>query len=563
MRGLAVSLVLAGCSSDTYMIVTIDARPAVHNAASLDITQKNAGSMRTDTLALGSHAFPTTFSISAPGRAGELDLQIDAHDTNGLLVASGASTTTVDETTADVMLEPADFVVNTDFADDQFLTTDFETNGFQLGATTDGNWTVAYRSTCTDSCTVFGRRFDSNGVAVSTVVAAGTNGFPISTTTTQEGSFPAIAGAGTSTVAVWDFMDTSDTGVGVACRGLDATGTATAGQLAISTDAADTVTIAPLTNGNFAVSWQIYLPSDEIRTIIAKPDCSTVSVNPITASTLVGTSSGPHRSSIAANGAAVLYAWLTDDDVRVRPASNAAAFSAAESVLVAHDANFLAESVRVAPMDVGFAVVVRWAAADGTSPGKIELFRTNAAGGLMMGAPTLVTNQCGSEFGSGYQGFGVTTRADGAILIVWHQCADGSAGACDGLHDVYGRIVRSTGLPVGDPFPIATTTAADQLAPSVVAITDAFAAAWTDSSQTAPDISGTSVRARVLYPPYDDATAILGAPCGGSLPACGTGLACAMGTDSSQHCHATCSPPTCDAGGTCSPIDSMTYACTF
>src|SRR5512140_2851621 len=116
---------------------------------------------------------------------------------------------------------------------------------------------------------------------------------------------------------------------------------------------------------------------------------------------------------------------------------------------------------------------------------------------------------------------------------------------CDGHLDVYGRVVRPSGVPVGDPFAIPTATLGNQLNPSTVALAGAFAASWNDYSKAPPDENGSAVRARVIYPRYDEATAILGAPCGGSLPACGTGLACGMGTDGMSRCFQTCTPPTC------------------
>src|SRR6266699_2719680 len=127
MRALAaVVLVAAGCGTDHYLVVTVDARASVHGAAKLSITATNAGTMVSNSLALAGHAFPVTFSISAPGRSGELDLSVQAVDDKGLVVGLGSGMTTVDATDAMVKLDPTDFVVNTDIAADQFLTTDFE-----------------------------------------------------------------------------------------------------------------------------------------------------------------------------------------------------------------------------------------------------------------------------------------------------------------------------------------------------------------------------------------------------------------------------------------------------
>jgi hypothetical protein len=567
MRALLLLLsILTACGNDSYLIVTVDARSSVHDATTLEITQTNAGTTRTDTLPLGSHAFPVTFSVSAPGRSGQLDLAITAKSDDGTVVGLGSGSTPLDATAASVQLDPADFVVNTDYADDQFLTTDFETVGFQISATTDNNWTVAFGSACTDTCSMFARRFDADGVPAHTVAAAGTNAFTLTTTPTLATAFPAIAGAATSTIAVWDYTDTLGGGTGIACRGLDATGTPTAGQLDLATDDADTVNVVPLVNGNFAVTWQIYIPNDEIHTIIAKPDCSklTTTATPTTVSQTVGASEGPHRSAVAGNGNTVLYAWIQDGAVHVRTGSTAAAFTAAESTLVPAKAGSIIEAARVVALGQGFGVFVRFASMTPSSPGSIVMYRTTIDGQVVTNStPTVITDQSGTDFTTGHQGFGVAARADGAMLVVWHQCDDGSAEVCDGHLDVFGRVVRPSGVPVGDPFLIPTATLGNQVDPSVVALDGAFAVAWNDASKTPPDENGTAVRARLVYPPYDDAAAILGAPCGGDLPACGTGLACATGTDNVARCYQTCTPPTCAGGGTCSPADATTYACTF
>src|SRR4051812_9607001 len=114
-----------GCSDDTYLIVTVDKRAAVHEAAKLKVTLSNAGSMRTDDLDLGENPFPVTFSLTAPGRSGELGISIDALDTNGALVGQGTGQASLADPTASVILNSADFVVNTDYANNQFLSNDF------------------------------------------------------------------------------------------------------------------------------------------------------------------------------------------------------------------------------------------------------------------------------------------------------------------------------------------------------------------------------------------------------------------------------------------------------
>src|SRR5690349_2643122 len=93
---------LAGCGQDTYLIVTVKKRPAVHEATKLKITLSNSGSMRTDDLDLAGHEFPVTFSLTAPGRGGELGISVDALDTAGALVGRGTGQATLSDDMAEV-----------------------------------------------------------------------------------------------------------------------------------------------------------------------------------------------------------------------------------------------------------------------------------------------------------------------------------------------------------------------------------------------------------------------------------------------------------------------------
>jgi hypothetical protein len=559
---LAGMLSSAGCGGDdTYIIVTVDRRAAVHDVTKLAITLSNAGSMRTDSLDMRDKEFPVTFSVSAPGRTGALGIAIDGLDGDDVLQGRGASTTTTDADTAAVMLDSADFVVNALYAGNQFLSNDFEAVGLQLAALGNGTWTTAFREDC-NPCNIIARRFSSQGKPVDSVLAAGDTQFNVSTTLTTAGAIPAVASTPTTTLIVWDFFDTVGTGQGVACRALNETGGGTPGQLTLSTDSADVVTASPLSNGNFVVTWQSFITSMQvIRSVIVKPDCTTLAA-PITVSTTSGMF-GARRSHAASNGASVLYAWVVDGSVHMRYGTNAGPLTGTESTPIAATAALEVDHVRLAPWGSGFVAAVRWGAPNGMGPGKLEVYRIPATGGspVTMGTPVLITDKSGSDFASD-KAFAVAERGDGALMVAWHMCTAG-AGTCD----VFGRILRPTGVPVGEELVLATTTGSDQINPSLAALDNtSFVAAWNDSSTAPPDPAGSAVRARILYPVYDDARGILGATCGASAPGapdCGAGLACAMGSDSVQRCYQTCTPPSCPGGGTCSTVDTITSACTF
>ena len=185
LLGVWLAIGTGACGSTTtpktsYVVVTVDARPAVHDAASITVALANAGTTRMDTLKLDGKPFPVTFSISAPGRTGDLAITVDASDQSGVVVGHGGAMTTVTDDTAAIMLDSTDFVVNTDYAGDQFPSEDFEADGFQLAALPDGTWTTAFRDSCMQgACNVFARRFDRTGKPVATQAAAGTNAFVV------------------------------------------------------------------------------------------------------------------------------------------------------------------------------------------------------------------------------------------------------------------------------------------------------------------------------------------------------------------------------------------------
>jgi hypothetical protein len=494
---MAFASALVACGDpDVYTVVTVDSRPAVHGAATLRVTLSNAGTSRSDDLVLGAASFPVTFALTAPGRSGALDIQVDALDAGGLLVGRGSTRTEVDAPTADVLLDSADFVVNTEFADDQYPSNYFDTHGFQAGATRDGRWTVVYRDRCSPApCNMYARQFEPDGRPATTQIAAGTNGFAITTVPTGSIAVPAVAGGAKNTVTMWNFRHAAAPTDGIACRAFDETGRPLSDQVVIASDTStDLVSMAPMSNGNIAATW-IGLSPTVIRSTIVRPDCT--SVSGVTVST-ASTTAGSRRPSVAATGnpPRLLYAWEVNGSVYIRAANATNDFQAqSDTMFVPRTTDEVVEFVRVAPLGTGFAVIVRWALAnESTGPGRIEMYRTDVMG-TPMGAPILVTTRSGSDFGSS-QAFGVATRSDGVLMVVWHACEDNGDGQGCG---VFARAFRPNGTPIGNEFVVPTTTIGDQMNPSVTALPDAFAVTWMDTSMQAPDVSGSSVRARVVY----------------------------------------------------------------
>jgi hypothetical protein len=502
IAGIAGAAAAACGKPDHYVVVTVDARPAVHDARALTIALSNGGTTRQDTLALRDQAFPVTFSISTPGRAGDLAIAIDATDENGLVVGHGTASTTTTDSAASVRLDSTDFVVNTDYASDQFPASDIdaEASGFQLSASPDGAWTTAFGDSCSSgSCTLFGRRFDATGKPVQTQVAAGTNVFTLTTTPTDLFATAALAASASTTLALWNFTSVGATATttGIACRALDASGRAAADQVLIAPDNALVVAVAALSTGNFVASWNTFVTDPGVvRTSIVRPDCTTVTPTPVTVSSnAAGTVAG--TSAVATSGDQTLFAWTLSGDLHVRMASALGAPTTADTVLAAKTATDEIFEVRAAGASAGsFVLAVRWQqSATTTGPGRIELLRVSAAGKLL-GPPVLVTDQSGSDIAA--EAVAIAVRPDGTVLIAWDACGDLGDGSKCG---VFGRILRDTGDLVSDPFVIPTTTDGDQLRPSVAGLPDGFVAVWADGSSKPPDVSGQAVRARIIYLP--------------------------------------------------------------
>ncbi len=499
---VAFAASLSGCSDGShYLVVTVTNRPAVHAAATLRVTLSNAGSTRTEELSVGAETFPLTFSVEAPGRAGELGVTVEAVDDAGLVIGRGATQTSVEADTASVRLDTTDFVVNTDFAGDQYPSQYFDTHGMQAAATPDGRWTVAYRDGCQVPCNMLARQFDATGQPLTTALAASTNGFAVSEDLTTSFSNIGVAAAGSTTLFAWNFrVPMSSPAVsGIACRSLDGQGRALAEQRDLSLDAStDIVSVAPLSNNNFAVTWQGLSPL-VIRSVVVRPDCTKLG-----SELTVSTTAGADRPHVAANGspATILYAWTVDGSVYLRRANATNTLQGAtDTRFLPASATEIVEFVRVAPLGTGFAVIVRWALSTGvTGPGRIEMYRTNAQGAVL-GQPVTVTTRSGSDFASS-ESFGVASNASNdTVLVTWHSCETNGDGQGCG---VFARAFRSDGTPVGEEITVPTTTLGDQKGPSAAALPEGFAVIWRDASGQAPDVSDSAVRARIIY--LDDGT---------------------------------------------------------
>jgi hypothetical protein len=261
----------AGAGGGDFSLM-VTGRPAVRDVARIAITETANGLMRTDDFPVTS--LPATIPYLLPKQPIAWSVRVEAYTTTDELVGLGSADIPASAVAVDVMLEPADFVVNTTTSGDQFLTTDYEAVGLQIAASTAGVFTVAFRDDCagnTSSCDIYARRFDSSGDPQGALYSASSN-------KTTTGAQPAIATltSGTSLV-VWDFTTPGSGNRGVACRAIGVDGTLSPAQLTIATEAADVVSVTALSNGNAAITWLLFQsPTYVLRGVRVKPDCTVI-----------------------------------------------------------------------------------------------------------------------------------------------------------------------------------------------------------------------------------------------------------------------------------------------
>ncbi len=495
----------AACSEEeSAMIVTVKVRPSVVGAVALSVQLKNGAGIAGDELKLEGKAFPLTFSVSSPGRRGDLEIQVSALDDKDVLVGRGSAIVPIDAATGEVLVDSADFVVNTDFADDQFLTNDYESVGTQLAANSAGEWTASYRQRCTPAaCNVFARRFDRNGQAL-TSGNSGSNAFTVNTNRVGSITSSAAAANDTATLLFWETTSAEGVAEGVACRSFGRDGTALAEKRLITEASTDVVVATALPGGNFAATWSGRPTTADplnIRTVVVDPTCTLVgTLQPV--GTLLP-AIGLRQSAIAASGtSSYLIAWRSEDTIRARSITSATgAPLSPDSLLLTPPIGEIYSMVRLAANNNGYVMVTarRGPVAAGSKV-SLELQRVTVTGDAapaLVGPPTLVTDKIDDTF----DGFSVASHPLGPILVTWHACNDNGDGEGCG---VFGRFIATNGTPQGEPFLIPTTTALDQTNASAIPLVGAngeamFVVSWNDASTSPPDMGGLAVRARIVY----------------------------------------------------------------
>ncbi len=545
-------------------LVTVQARPAVGTVERLDVSVSNGDSTQTQRLAIDGRGFPLTFSVETRERAGDLAIDITAQDLAGAAIAAGALTVAIQpdlRLDVDLMLEPNDFAVNTSFIGDQALAFRPDAAGRQLAVSPTGVATIGWSDSCEDvaaRCDVFGRRFDPTGRAVATASAAGDGQFNINQSNDPTGFEPSVAtNADGVTLAVW--ASSTDL-LAVAIDGRGAALTATETVLASAT-APSTPAVTALPGGRFVVAWTeaSAVPGPFVVKARYVEATGLIGANPVSASgdayvisTTPLAERGPPALVALGDGNAHAVIWRTGSTLRARFYTPTGQPRAADLLIVGHrDTDRLGEPLAARVEGDVVVTYARRSLDDGSDAvdGQIVVRRVTTGGTRI--AESLATRAV--ELPSA----AIATRADGAIAVSWESCLVEGDGAACGIRL---QVFRPSLAPVGPSRLVNTTVANNQLDPSVGWLPDgALIAAWSDASGAAPDRDGFGIRARIVYPAYDDARGVLGARCTAS-PECGTGNVCMPGSDDQPRCYRTCitgsGATACPWGGTCTTLGS-------
>ncbi len=500
MRWLFVVCMLASCKrvhtisgvdAAPSLAITIANRPTVRAASTLFVRATYEDVTYEETVPISLHELPYVYTIPVEGRTGPVEIRVEALDDGGHLTGRGEAVTSFAAGTATLVLQGADFVVNSISAGTQWLSNDFEASGWQLATIDDTTWIAVFRDECA-TCNVYGRLFDELGVPVAAGPNLDTQQFTISQTPTGSAVTPAVATSfALSSLVVWDTLDAQTLARSIECRSFHENGLVLSNQITLSTDLADVVSAAAIGDGNYVVTWQAFTPTSAtvIRSSIVTPACGLVAPTPLTISD--ESISSARRPHAAANGAAVLYTWIGVDGVHGRMAlPNGEPFTP-DLLLVANPDGLRIDYVRIVSWGSSFALVTRAANPNDVAPGAIDVYRISS-NGVPSGGPYRVTASSGSDFISN-QSLGIAAQPSGILLVTWHDCPAG-LGSCD----VFGRFVEPNGGMLGPVRVLPTTTAGDQRNPSATFIAGSFVVAWNDTSGAAPDLSGGAVRARII-----------------------------------------------------------------
>lgn len=564
---LLVAAALAACSpADTYVFVTVEDRPTVGDVAVLSVSIGNAGSTLNHEFTLDpGEALPQTFTVTTEGRSGDLDVAIDGRDAAGATIASGAGrVTVVPDGRADltVTLDPHDFVVNQAVAGVQLLTFYLDVGGRQIAVGDDGSFLVSFENDCgtLGRCDALARLFDPTARPRRNETSKNENDF-ILNQTPEYTEVPTVAAAGGRYLAAWAAGPAMGDPLRIKAAALAADGShVTTFDTDLSATTGERAPFAfALTDGRFVVTWErarvAPATGTEVRACVLDGDGNTVGADfPVSAVT-TGEQTLPVGAALPGGGFVIVWTHreigVQGTDVVARTFDAGGGPTGLTDVALTSYGAQTTYAAHVAPTAAGF--VAGWQVRNTDGSRQLFLQRFDATAAALSG-PVLVTD-LSSDLNAedAYTSIAVR-RADGLIAASFHDCADhGDGGDCG----IRARLLHPSGLPIGDPAVVNTTTAGLQYHPAMVPFgDDAFVVTWSDNERETPDLpeaDAGGVRARVIYPVADRRDRQIGALC--DTPAdCDPGLACVADAEASPPlCHPTCTAAAtpCPDGGVC------------
>jgi hypothetical protein len=495
---LAMAGASAACDGTTVTLVTVKARPAVATAAALAVELGNGTATLTENFDLRALTLPVTFSVTTPTRAGTLTLKATATDEAGNTVGIGAGATQIDpggRSEATILLDPADFIVNTQVAGAQRTSFAFGGGGRQLVAAPDGTFTIGFSDDCgvIGRCDVWGRRFTAEGAPVTTAIAASTAQFNINRTDIY-GNDPALALDATGNlVVVWSTLTS------IVCSALKPDGSiASATEVVLSDGTAPDRPAVALVGSHFAVAWQENAAgtgAPVIRVRLVDATCQPV-VNATTGTTAAFTVSSIGAPDLPAaassvDGAHAAIVWRSGTAIR-GTFVDATGATNGEQALLDGGPDSTVWGPEVGGLDGGFGLVYGMRSISAGLPDGAFVLHRMSATGTLLGLETTVVNSTPDTRSAP----AIARRSDGVIGVAWHECAGADGSGC-GIQAV---TLTPAGALIGAPMVVDTSTAGDQEDPSIGAVPGGFAVTWTDGSMAAPDKSETGIRARIIYP---------------------------------------------------------------
>jgi hypothetical protein len=495
----------AGCQQPGVVLV-LDRRQTVHGVSSINLRVSSREGEVEQAFQLAQGQLPATVELLVDGRTAPIRVTATALDDALATVAQGEASLAALEPSSEgvtLLLEPADFVVNSPVTGDQIASTDV--TGRQVAVAADGSFMVVYET----GGAVVGRRFDRQARPATNALTNDNSQFPISAPFGCCFHFnPTISVSGDRFLVGWENLDneaTTPTRYFWAAAFQTSNGAPEQSDLVAVSDQGVNRwgAVAGIPGGGFALSWlrSALDPLGEgaravdgnvfTRTFAADGRAATAEQRAAVEAT-ARTDYAHNIATLADDGYVVAWERLTSANTArlvARLFSSAGGPRSSEIEVTGTQGFHLLPAV-AGTGNGGFAVA--WV--DNTVfPARVMLRVFDGTG--VAGEPQTVGEIRGDQVY--FPAIAVRER-DQTIAVVWTA----GTGAAPDTYDIFMRLFVASGAPLTEQMRVNTTTAGGQYSVSVAAgPEDSFIALWTDGSLAAPDEIGQAVRARVVYPP--------------------------------------------------------------